>query len=168
VVLGIGVGYPFQAAQVGRDYGRPLTTIREYFAQMTAAQPMARVPEVSYPRILAANGPKMLQLSREIADGAMPILVPPEFTADARQILGPDKILVVGLTAAFHEDPDQAHAEARRFVSEVVARPGSPYALNLTRLGYPADEISAASDRVVDAITLGATPGKSQPGSAST
>jgi probable F420-dependent oxidoreductase len=160
VVLGIGVGYPFQAAQVGRDYGRPLTTIREYFAQMTAAQPMARVPEVSYPRILAANGPKMLQLSGEIADGAMPILEPPEFTADARQILGPDKILVVGLTAAFHEDPDQAHAEARRFVSEVVARPGSPYALNLTRLGYPADEISAASDRVVDAITAWGDPGQ--------
>ena len=160
VVLGIGVGYPFQAAQVGRDYGRPLTTIREYFAQMTAEQPMAAVPDLSYPRILAANGPKMLELSREIADGAMPILVPPEFTAAARQVLGPDKILVVGLGAAFHDDPGQARAEARRFVSEVVARPGSPYALNLTRLGYPADEISAASDRVVDAIIAWGDPGQ--------
>jgi len=151
-VLGLGVGYPFQATQVGRDYGRPLATIRDYFEQMTAEQPLAPVPELSYPRILAANGPKMLALAAEIADGAMPILVPPEYTANARQVLGPDKILVVGLTAAVDEDPDRARAAARRFVSETVARPGSPYAVNLTRLGYAAEEISAASDEVVDAV----------------
>ncbi len=85
----------------------------------------------------------MLKLSREIADGAMPVLVPPEFTAAARQVPGPGKLLVAGLGAAFRDDPGQARAEARRLVSEVVARPGSPYALNLTRLGYPADEMSA-------------------------
>lgn len=135
-VLGLGVGYPFQAAQIGRDYGHPLATIRDYFGQMTAEQPMAQVPELSYPRILAANGPKMLALAGEIADGAMPVFVPPEYTANARRVLGPDKILVVGLSAAVDDDPDRARADARRFVSEVLARPGSPYALNLTRLGY--------------------------------
>jgi alkanesulfonate monooxygenase SsuD/methylene tetrahydromethanopterin reductase-like flavin-dependent oxidoreductase (luciferase family) len=86
-VLGLGVGYPFQAAQIGRDYGRPLATIRGYFEQMAADQPLAQVPELSYPRILAANGPKMLALAAEIADGAMPILVPPQYTANARQVL---------------------------------------------------------------------------------
>jgi probable F420-dependent oxidoreductase len=157
-VLGLGVGYPFQATQTGRDYGRPLVTIRDYFEQMTAEQPLAQVPALSYPRILAANGPKMLALAGEIADGAMPILVPPEYTANARQVLGPDKILVVGLTAAVDEDPDRARAAARQFVSQTVARPGSPYALNLTRLGYPAEEISAASDEVVDAIVAWGNP----------
>jgi hypothetical protein len=48
-VLGLGVGYPFQAVQIGRDYGRPLATIRDYFEQMTAEQPLAQVPELSYP-----------------------------------------------------------------------------------------------------------------------
>jgi len=157
-VLGLGAGYPFQATQVGREYGRPLATIRDYFEQMTARQPLAQVPELSYPRILAANGPKMLALAGEIADGAMPILVPPEYTANAREVLGPDKILVVGLTAAVDEDPARARAAARRFVSETVARPGSPYAVNLTRLGYAAEEISAASDEVVDAIVAWGSP----------
>jgi probable F420-dependent oxidoreductase len=151
-VLGLGVGYPFQATQVGRDFGRPLATIREYFEQMTAEQPMAQVPPLTYPRILAANGPKMLALAGEIADGALPTLVPPQYTANARQILGPDKILVIGLTVAVDEDPARAQAAARQFVSQVVGRPGSPYALNQTRLGYAGDEISAASDEVVDAI----------------
>ena len=157
-VLGLGAGYPFQAVQVGRDYGRPLATVRDYFEQMTAEQPRAQVPALSYPRILAANGPKMLALAGEIADGAMPILVPPEFTATARQILGPDRILVVGLTAAVDEDPDRARAVAGRFVSETVGRPGSPYAANLTRLGYAAAAISAGSDAVVDAITAWGNP----------
>jgi probable F420-dependent oxidoreductase len=157
-VLGLGVGYPFQAAQIGRDYGRPLATIRDYFEQMTAEQPLAQVPELSYPRILAASGPKMLALAAEIADGAMPILVPPEYTASARQVLGPDKILVVGLPAAVDEDEDRARAVARQYVSETVARPGSPYAVNLTRLGYAAEEISAPSDEVVDAITAWGNP----------
>jgi probable F420-dependent oxidoreductase len=151
-VLGLGVGYPFQATQVRREYGRPLAAVRDYFEQMTAEQPLAQVPELRYPRILAANGPKMLALAAEIADGALPILVPPQYTADARQVLGPDKILVVGLTVAVDEDPDGARAAAGRFVSEVVGRPGSPYAPNLTRLGYAAENISAASDEVVDAI----------------
>lgn len=113
-VLGLGVGYPFQAAQIGREYGRPLATVRDYFEQMTAEQPLAQVQELSYPRILAASGPKMLALAAEIADGAMPILVPPEYTASARQVLGPDKILVAGLTAAVDEDEDRARAVARR------------------------------------------------------
>jgi probable F420-dependent oxidoreductase len=157
-VLGLGVGYPFQAAQIGQDFGRPLATIRAYFEQMTAEQPLAQVPELSYPRILAAGGPKMLALAAEIADGAMSIFVPPRYTASARQVLGPDKILVAGLTAVVDEDLDRARAAARRFVSETVARPGSPYARNLTRLGYAEQDISAASDEVVDAIVPWGSP----------
>lgn len=45
---------------------------------------------VGYP-FQAANGPKMLTLAAEIADVALPILVPPQYTANARQVLGPDK-----------------------------------------------------------------------------
>jgi probable F420-dependent oxidoreductase len=156
LVLALGAGYPAQAAQVGRDYGRPLAVVRDYFEQMTAGPP-AQVPALSYPRILAANGPKMLALAAEIADGAMPLLVPPEHTANARQVLGPDKLLVVGLTAAVDEDPRRAWATARRFVSETV-RPGSPYAVNLARLGYAEEDISAASDKVVDAIVAWGRP----------
>jgi alkanesulfonate monooxygenase SsuD/methylene tetrahydromethanopterin reductase-like flavin-dependent oxidoreductase (luciferase family) len=56
------------------------------------------------------------------------------------------------------EDQDRAWAAARRFVSETVARPGSPYVVNLTRLGYAVEEISAAFDEVVDAITAWGNP----------
>ena len=52
---------------------------------------------MAYPRIIAANGPKMLALAGEIADGAIPAMLPAEFTAQARQVLGPDRLLVIGL-----------------------------------------------------------------------
>ena len=35
-VLGLGVGYPHQAASVGREFGRPVGTMREYLDQMGA------------------------------------------------------------------------------------------------------------------------------------
>jgi probable F420-dependent oxidoreductase len=96
-VLGLGVGYPEQAASVGREFGSPLASVREYVTEMDSpTYPPA--PDVAYPRIVAANGPKMLALAGDIADGALPAMLPAEFTADARRLLGPGKLLVVGLS----------------------------------------------------------------------
>ena len=102
-VLGLGVGYPHQAASVGREFGRPVGTMRDYLNQMGAKTQLPS-PDVAYPTIIGANGPKMLALSGEITDGAMPAMVPPEFTAQARQLLGPDKLLMVGLAVAADAD----------------------------------------------------------------
>jgi probable F420-dependent oxidoreductase len=102
-VLGMGVGYPQQAAATGREFGSPLATMREYCDRMAApTQPPA--PDVAYPRIIAANGPKMLALAGEIADGALPAGRPAEFTAQAREALGPDKLLVIGLSLVLDAD----------------------------------------------------------------
>lgn len=107
IVLGLGVGYPEQAAGVGREFGSPLATMRDYLNRMDShTSPPA--PDVAYPRIVAANGPKMLALAGDIADGALPAMSAPEFTAHARQSLGPDKLLVVGMSVEL----DRADATA--------------------------------------------------------
>lgn len=128
----------------------PGPTLRDHLGR--PRQPLAQVPPLRYPRLLAADGPKMLALAAEIADGALPILVPASYTMQARRVLGPDKILVVGVTVAVDEDPQRAPAAARQFVSEVVGRPGSPYAANLIRLGCTLADIGAASDALVGAL----------------
>ena len=150
-VLGLGVGYPEQAASTGREFGKPPTTMRNYLDRM-AAPGMLPAPEAAYPRIIAANGPKMLTLAGQSADGAMPAMLPPEFTAQARQLLGPDKLLVVGLAVVTGTDPDQARATARARVAGTLGLRGSSYAASVARLGYPAQEIAEASDRLTDAI----------------
>lgn len=150
-VLGMGVGYPAMAASVGRDFGSPLATMREFVDQL-AAPTQLPAPDVVYPRIIAANGPKMLALAAEIADGAMPAMLPPEFTAQARQTLGPDKLLVIVLTTVVDADRSRAKVTARAALSAMLGLPGSSYPASLARLGYSAQEINEVSDRLVDAV----------------
>ncbi len=96
IVLGLGVGYAHQAASVGAEFDRPLAMMRRYLEQMNAPDAsQLPAPDVPYPRIVGANGPKMLALAAEQADGAMPAMVAPDFTTAARLALGPDKLLVV-------------------------------------------------------------------------
>jgi hypothetical protein len=78
------VGYPPQAESVGRDYGRPIATMRAYLQAMTTEEP-------AYVRLLGANGPKMLALSGELTDGALPatgalLVRNPGFQADLRTV----------------------------------------------------------------------------------
>jgi probable F420-dependent oxidoreductase len=149
LVLGLGVGYPQQAASAGREFGRPLSTMRDYLSRMDS-ETWPPAPDAAYPRIIAANGPKMLALAGEIADGAVPAMLPPEFTAQARQALGPDKLLVMGLSVVPDSDRDRAKATAREMVSGLLAQPS--YAAAMARLGYSDQDISEVSDRLVDAI----------------
>ena len=149
-VLGLGVGYPQQAVSVGRDFGRPVATMRDYLDRM-ASPTMPPAPEAAYPTLIGATGPKMLALSGEIADGAIPIMVPPEYTTHARQVLGPDKLLVVGLAVVIDTDPAQARSTARQRAAGPLSQPGT-YPAAMRQLGYSQRDISDVSDRLVDAI----------------
>ncbi|WP_156687112.1 TIGR03620 family F420-dependent LLM class oxidoreductase [Mycobacterium sp. Marseille-P9652] len=143
IVLGLGVGYPEQAAAVDREFGRPLATMREYLDGMDEPT-WPPAPTAAYPRIIAANGPRMLALAGENADGALPAMLPAEFTARARRALGPDKLLVVGLSVV-HD-----FGAARQTLSDRLAVPS--YAARLSELGYSARDIAETSDRLVNAI----------------
>jgi probable F420-dependent oxidoreductase len=154
-VLGLGLGYPEQAASTGREFGSPLATMRDYLDRMNSPT-WPPAPDAAYPRIVAATGPKMLALAGEIADGALPAMVPPEFTAEARRALGPNKLLVVGLTVAPDSDRDRAKVTARETVSTLLSRPAN--AATVARLGYSARDIAEVSDRLVDAVVAQGNP----------
>jgi probable F420-dependent oxidoreductase len=156
IVLGLGVGYPQQAALVGREFGRPLASMRDYLERMTAPT-MKPAPGAAYPRIVAANGPKMITLAAELADGVLPAGLPPAFTAQLRETLGPDKLLVVAVSAITDTaDPAAARAKARSAVETSLSR--TWYAATLARLGYPDEEIIAVSDALVNAIVAHGNP----------
>lgn len=67
--------------------------------------------------------------------------VPPEYTFRARQLLGPDKLLVVGVSTILDHDLVQARAAARED-TQMMAQSGL-VALALTGLGYSTEELSA-------------------------
>ena len=64
--------------------------------------------------ILAALGPRMIELARTHADGIHPYNVSPDHTAMAREILGPGKLLCPEQMVILETEPSRARAIARR------------------------------------------------------
>ncbi|MEV7097007.1 TIGR03620 family F420-dependent LLM class oxidoreductase [Amycolatopsis sp. NPDC051045] len=150
-VLGVGIGHAFQAAKYGEDY-RPVDRMRAYLAEMDAAAAESPAP-VAFPRVLAAVGPKMLELSRDHADGAHPFAQPVSHTPYAREILGPDKLLIPQQTVLLGSRED-ARASVRRSVALSRAHHVKAYLAGWKRLGYTEADIDGPSDRFVDDLVL--------------
>jgi probable F420-dependent oxidoreductase len=138
-LLGIGIGHP----QSVEEYRRPLTKMREYLSELD-------VPRDE--RILAALGPKMLDLAREQSLGAHPYFVPVEHTRIARERLGPDAVLAPEQAVVLEADPGRARTIARLHVDRYLGLPN--YTNNLLRVtDFTEDDLrEGGSDRLVDAV----------------
>jgi probable F420-dependent oxidoreductase len=151
-LLGLGVSHHTLVTWVRKhDYSKPLAFMREYLERMDKALFKAVGPAERPETVLAALGPKMLELSATAAAGAHPYFVPPEHTAIAREVLGPDALLYPEQMVVLESDPETARSIARAHMAVYLGLPN--YANNLIRLGFDADELAdGGSDRVVDAV----------------
>ncbi|MBP2454544.1 LLM class F420-dependent oxidoreductase [Mycolicibacterium lutetiense] len=151
-VLGLGVSHgPLVEHGLGGVYQKPLATMRDYLDRM-AAVPEQIEPGVGRPpRLLAALGPKMIELSGTHADGAHPYLVTPEQTRVTRDILGPDKWIVSEQAVAVGStDEDQL----RRAHGHLDVYSGLPnYRNSWLRQGFDeSDLVRGGSDRLARAV----------------
>ena len=113
-VLGIGVSHaPMVAGLRKLDYSNPLSQMRPTSTGWTPRR-TRRATGGPPQRVLAALGPKMLELSAERADGAHPYFTTPEHTAHARQIIGPDKLLCVEQKVVLTSDAEAGRRPPRR------------------------------------------------------
>ena len=153
-LLGLGVSSPVLVEKVrGHDYGKPLSYMRTYLTAMDDAPFNAVGPSAPPERVLAALGPKMLELSAAQANGAHPYLTTPEHTRTSRDIIGPGVLLAPEQMVVLESDPSTARAIGRAAISFYLRAPG--YLANLRRLGYSDDDWAdwkAPSDRLVDGI----------------
>ncbi len=153
-LLGIGVSHrPLVEDLRGHRYGRPLETMRSYLDRLDAAQYGAAPPADRPPTLLAALGPRMLELARDRADGAHPYMVPPEHTARARKILGPDALLCVEQKVVLEPDVARAREIARANPAIAFGLQLPNYQRSLRRLGFgDADFADGLSDALIDAV----------------
>jgi probable F420-dependent oxidoreductase len=154
-VLGIGVSHAPLLAVRGQGYDKPWSFMRDYLAAMEQGRAANRSvpPSGAAPTVLAALGPRMLELARDAADGAHTYFVPPEHTAAARLLLGPDKLLAPEQVAVVETDPSTAREIARRHTGSYLRL--ANYTANLRRLGYTDEDFTGGgSDRLVDAIAV--------------
>ncbi len=152
-LLGLGVSHQSVVERSGLQYVRPLQKMIDYLDELDAAPTPVPIDE----RILAALGPRMLELAGQRSCGTHPYFVPPEHTRIARQALGPGKIVAPEHMVVLEADPVKARAIARPSIQRYLDAPN--YTNNLRRLGFGAADFAlGGSDRLVDAIVAWGTP----------
>lgn len=153
-ILGLGVSHKPLVEDVRQlEYGNPIGTMRTYLQRMAKARYESVLPAETSKTVLAALGPKMLELAARQADGAHPYNVTPGHTRGARSILGVGKLLCVEQGAILETDAAKARAMARQFLSLYLGLPN--YVNNWKRLGFTDADIAAGgSDRLIDAVIV--------------
>lgn len=149
-VLGVGVSHVPLVSERGHQYDKPVTTMRAYLDAMEHA-PFRLKSAPTPPIVLAALGPKMMELARDRTAGAHPYFVPAEHTKEARRILGNDRVLAPEAAVVFAHDRQSARAVGDRYMKTYLNLDN--YRRNLERLGWPPEELQVpGSDRVFDAV----------------
>jgi probable F420-dependent oxidoreductase len=144
-LLGLGASHAVLVEGNGTEYRKPYSKMVEYIEALDAA---GLAPER---RILAALGPRMLTLSRDRSAGAHPYFTTVEHTAEARTVLGPDRMLAPEVAVVLEADVAAARAVARKYTTGYLALPN--YTNNLRRFGWTDEDFTGGgSDRLVDAL----------------
>jgi probable F420-dependent oxidoreductase len=155
-LLGMGVSHAHLVSNLrNHDYSRPYSYMVEYLARMDEALFMA-VGADDGGRVLAALGPKMLELSATAANGAHPYFTTPDHTKIARDAIGGDALLAPEQMVVLESDPQEARRVARGGMEIYMRAPN--YLNNLRRLGFEEDDFGdGGSNRLVDAIVAWGT-----------
>ena len=143
-LLGLGIGHP----EATQEYQRPYDKLVSYLDELDDL----KVPASG--RALAALGPRVLRLSAERSAGALPYLVTPEHTRQAREILGAGALLAPEQKLVLETDPGRARALGRPRVQNPYLGLTN-YLASLRRLGWTdADFADGGSDALIDALAV--------------
>ena len=146
-LLGVGAGHP----EATQQYANPYDTLADYVDVLLGNG----VPADSL--VLAALGPRVLRLAAERTAGAIPYLVTPQHTRQARAILGAEKVLAPEQKAVLETDPQRARAIGRPRVQRPYLGLVN-YTSNLRRLGWSEEDLSdGGSDALIDALVAWGT-----------
>jgi probable F420-dependent oxidoreductase len=143
LLLGIGAGH----REINAGYASPVAKVASYLDTLHAAGvPAGRV-------LLAALGPRMLRLAAARAAGTLTLQVTPEHTRRAREVLGPDKLVIPGHGVLLDTDVERARETGRAAVRPMLGI--ANYAGNLRRIGYTGEDLTEPfSDRLIDALVM--------------
>ncbi|MDN5698609.1 MAG: TIGR03620 family F420-dependent LLM class oxidoreductase [Rubrobacter sp.] len=160
-VLGLGVSHKPALQMRGlasefADSGSPLADMRRFLEALDEAPYYGPEPESSPPRLLAALGPKMLELSSDKSDGAHPYLTTPAHTEGARQILGEESLLVPEQAVVLTEDRGEALQQSREHLRMYLELPN--YRKSWLREGFSEEDFAeGGSERLVEGLVAWGT-----------
>ncbi len=152
-ILGLGVSHaPLVTRLRGHHYETPYRVMNEFLLAMDQAPMLAEEGSTRVPRLIAALGPKMLQLAADLTDGAHPYLVTPEHTQQARSILG-EKFLGVEQAVVLGQSREEFLRRAHQHLEHYSGLEN--YRNSWRRQGFGDDDlVRGGSDRLCDALVL--------------
>lgn len=172
-VLGLGVSHPPLVEGLrGHRYAGPVAAMRRYLEGIAAAAPDAAnrneggvgaaagppLDDPDRPVVIAALGPRMLELAAERCRGAIPYNVTPEHTERARAILGPGRWLAVEQKICLLGDAEAARAAARKELARYMTLDN--YRNNWLRSGFGTEDMeNGGSNRLMDAMVAWGSAG---------
>jgi probable F420-dependent oxidoreductase len=150
-VLGLGVSHePLVTGMRGHSYETPYVAMREYLLAMDQSSMFAAEGSTRSARVIAALGPKMLELAATLTDGAHPYLVTPAHTAQARSLLG-DKFLGVEQAVVLGQDREESLRRAHEHLEFYTGLPN--YRNSWRRQGFSDEDlVRGGSERLCDAL----------------
>jgi probable F420-dependent oxidoreductase len=149
-ILGLGVSHmPMVEGIRGHTYGKPLAAMRAYLDTLTRGEAGA----ADWPVVIAALGPKMLELAGQRTLGAIPYNTTPTHTAAARAKLPAGKWLAVEQKVSLETDPAKARALGRKELSRYLVLEN--YRNSWLGMGFTEQDLSdGGSDRFIDQMML--------------
>jgi probable F420-dependent oxidoreductase len=149
-LLGIGAGH--------REANGP-QAVKPYQAMITYLDVLDREGVPVDRRVLAALGPRMLQLSAERAAGAHPYLVNADYTRSARSTLGDRALLAPEHKVALVDDREEGLRRARQGLAIYLDMGLQNYLNNFRRLSFADSDFShGGSERLLDAMVAQGSP----------
>ena len=153
-LMGLGVSHvPLVEGARGHSYGKPVATMRKYLGDIISAKidPTIKIDDRAL--VLAALGPKMLELASASTKGALPYCVTPDHTIEARKIMGPEPWLCVEQKICFTNEEGTARRIAQEQMAPYMAM--TNYRNNWFRLGFTEEEVTGnAAPRFLDAMVV--------------
>jgi probable F420-dependent oxidoreductase len=132
----------------GPQKPHPLQALNDYLDHLDQAEP----PVPAGRRLLAALGPRKLELARDRFAGAILLLVTPAYISAARRILGDGSTLVIDQMLVLDADATRARQTARRPLRFLSGLPG--YRASFARMGFADSDIAGLSDTFVDQLVI--------------
>ena len=162
--LGLGVSHVHLVQKLrGHTYEKPLSRMREYleaYERMPYRGPVVEGPDgtpAQPPVLIAALGPRMLELAATATDGTLPFFVSAERIAWMRGVLDeavpadrPRPLIATALAAVVADD-EAARATARDWMQPYCRAENYQRSLGAQGFG-PEDWEPPYSDRLVDAL----------------
>ncbi len=152
LMIGLGVSHQLliDGSKAPGTYQKPLAVMRAYLDGLDA-QPNHGIPQGD--RMIAALGPKMLELAAARTRGTHTYLVTPEHTSQVRAALGSGPLIAAEQGAVLETDAGKARAVAREALAGYLMLEN--YTNNFLRLGFTPDDIAnGGSDRLIDALIV--------------